>query len=137
MNDDDQASRLERLNANRGPLLEMMGLELLEATPARVVARIPVAPNSQPFGMLHGGASGVLAESIASLGAWLADPSRTALGIELKVNHLRAARSGFVTGTGVPLSSGRTFGVWEVRIVDDEGQLTAFATCTVALRDPE
>ena len=131
------ASRVAQFNDNRGPLLEKMELEWLEATADRVVARMPVASNAQPFGILHGGASAVLAESIASVGAWLADPSRTAMGVELKVNHLRPARSGFITGTGVPLSAGRTLSVWEIRISDDQGLLTAFATCTVALRDPE
>jgi 1,4-dihydroxy-2-naphthoyl-CoA hydrolase len=134
--DEEPASRIAQFNANRGPLLDKMELEWLEATAERVVARIPVEPNAQPFGVLHGGASAVLAESIASVGAWLADPGRTALGVELKVNHLRPARSGFITGTGVALSRGRTLSVWEIRISDDQGQLTAFATCTVALRDP-
>jgi 1,4-dihydroxy-2-naphthoyl-CoA hydrolase len=134
--DEEEARRLEGFNANRGPLLEKMELEWLEATAERVVARLPVPPNTQPFGILHGGASAVLAESIASVGAWLADTSRTALGVELKVNHLRPARSGSITGTGVPLSRGRSLTVWEIRIHDEEGQLTGFATCTVALRDP-
>lgn len=123
-------------NSLRGPLLERMELQWLEAGPERVVGRIPVEINAQPAGILHGGASGVLAESIASLGAWLADTGRQAVGVELKVNHLRPARSGWITGTGVPLMSGRNLAVWEVRIHDDQDVLTAFATCTVALRDP-
>jgi uncharacterized protein (TIGR00369 family) len=131
----EEAARLDGFNANRGPLLEKMELEWLEASPDRVVARLPVKSNAQPFGVLHGGASAVLAESIASVGAWLADTSRIALGVELKVNHLRPAKSGWITGTGVPLMSGRNLNVWEIRIHDDEGQLTAFSTCTVALRD--
>ncbi|MGH2768753.1 MAG: PaaI family thioesterase [Acidimicrobiales bacterium] len=126
------------LNARgRGPLLEKMGLEWLEASPERVVARIPVEGNAQPYGLLHGGASAALAESIASAGAWLADPSQVALGIEIKVNHLRPVRSGWVTGVGTPLHRGANIQVWEVRLTDDEGRLTAFATCTVAIRGPE
>jgi uncharacterized protein (TIGR00369 family) len=132
---DEEKQRLEGFNSNRGPLLEKMELEWLEASPERVVARIPVQSNAQPFGVLHGGASGVLAESIASVGAWLADTSRIALGVEMKVNHLRPARSGWITGTGLPLMSGKNLTVWEIRIHDDEGELTAFSTCTVALRD--
>ena len=132
---DEEKQRLEGFNSNRGPLLEKMELEWLEASPERVVARIPVKSNAQPFGVLHGGASAVLAESIASVGAWLADTSRIALGVELKVNHLRPARSGWITGVGLPLMSGKNLTVWEIRIHDDEGQLTAFSTCTVALRD--
>jgi 1,4-dihydroxy-2-naphthoyl-CoA hydrolase len=65
----------------------------------------------------------------------MADTSRAALGVELKVNHLRPAKSGWITGTGVPLMSGKYLTVWEIRIHDDAGQLTAFSTCTVALRD--
>jgi 1,4-dihydroxy-2-naphthoyl-CoA hydrolase len=132
---EEAQSRLDGFNANRGPLLEKMGLEWLEAGPQRVVARIPVESNSQPFGILHGGASAVLAESIASVGAWLADTSRSALGVELKVNHLRPASSGWITGTGTPLYTGRSLTVWEIRMHDDAGLLTAFSTCTVALRD--
>ena len=134
---DEEAERLEAFNSSRGPLLERMELEWLEATPERVVARIPVKANAQPFGILHGGASAVLAESIASVGAWLAGTDRVALGVELKVNHLRPVRSGWVTGTGVPLMTGQNLTVWEVRIRDDDGRLTAFSTCTVALRDPD
>ncbi len=129
--------RLASLNATgRGPLLEKMGVEWLEAGPERVVARCPIEGNTQPFGFLHGGVSAVLAESISSLGAWLADTTKVALGVEIKVNHLKPARLGWITGTGVPLMSGRSLQVWEVRIHDDEGALTAFSTCTVTMRDP-
>lgn len=126
----------EELNSEgRGPLMERMGLEWLEATPDRIVARIPVAGNSQPWGMLHGGASGVLVESIASLGGWLANRDKLALGVELKVNHLKPARSGWVTAVGRPLHSGSTLAVWAVEIFDEHSTMTAFGTCTVALRE--
>lgn len=135
--DEEAAQRLEAFNSSRGPLLEKMQLEWLEATPERVVARIPIEGNCQPFGILHGGASAVLVESIASVGAWLTQNDRVPLGVELKVNHLRPVRSGWVTGTGVPLMPGRNLSVWEIRIRDDIGQLTAFGICTVALREPD
>lgn len=126
----------EELNdRGRGPLMSLMGIEWVEASPTRIVARMPVAPNSQPWGMLHGGASAVLVESIASLGGYLADPSKLALGVELKVNHLKPASSGWVTATGKPLHSGSTLAVWAVEITDEEGRMTAFGICTVALRD--
>lgn len=128
---------IEGYNAKRGPLLDKMQLEWLEATAERVVGRMPIETNAQPWGILHGGASGVLAESIASFGAWLADTSRVAVGVELKVNHLRPAKSGWITGTGLPLMTGRNLSVWEIRIHDDDGVMTAFSTCTVALRDPD
>lgn len=126
---------LEGYNARRGPLLDKMELEWLEASAERVVGRMPVEGNTQPWDILHGGASGVLAESIASFGAWLADTGRQAFGVELKVNHLRPAKAGWITGTGLPLMTGKNLSVWEVRIHDDDGVLTAFSTCTVALRD--
>jgi 1,4-dihydroxy-2-naphthoyl-CoA hydrolase len=134
---DETTDPVAGLNATgRGPLLEKMGLEWLEASAERVVARLPVEPNTQPWGYLHGGASAVLAESIASVGAWLMDASKISLGVELNVNHLRSARSGWIKGVGIPLSASRSITVWEVRITDDEGNLTAFSTCTVALREP-
>lgn len=119
----------------RGPLIERMGIEWVEASPDRIVARMPVSGNSQPWGMLHGGASAVLVESIASLGGWMTARDKLALGVELKVNHLRPATGGWVTGVGRPLHSGSTLAVWAVEISDDEGRMTAFGTCTVAIRE--
>lgn len=120
-----------------GPLMERLGGEVFEATGDRVVGRIPVEGNTQPLGYLHGGASAVLAETLASVGAWLASGGAATFGIELKVNHLRPVRSGSVTGTAVPLHRGRTTQVWEVRLVDDDGRLIAFATCTLSTRTGE
>ncbi|HVL51957.1 MAG TPA: PaaI family thioesterase [Actinomycetota bacterium] len=135
MTDDSPPTPAELNEKVRGPLLEQMGLEWIEATPERIVARIPVSPNAQPGGILHGGASGVMVESIGSLGAWLFDRTKLALGVELKVNHLKPATSGWVTGVGRPLHSGRSLAVWAVEISDDQGRMTAFGTCTVALRE--
>lgn len=133
----EAASELAALNdTGRGPLLEKMGLQWLEAAPDRVVARIPVEGNTQPFGLLHGGASAVLAESIASVGAWLADPSKIILGVELKVNHLHPGRSGWITGVGTPLHTGSSLAVWEIRMTDDQDRPTAFSICTVTIREP-
>ena len=123
------------LKRGAGPLMEKMGIEFLEVGPEKVSARIPVKGNEQYFGLLHGGANAAMAETVASVGAWVGDPSRDVLGMELKVNHLKGASGGWVTATGMPLHAGRTTAVWEVRIRDGEGRLTAFATVTVALRD--
>jgi len=117
-----------------GALMDKMGMELVEGGPGKVVARSPVEVNTQSIGLLHGGAWACLAETIASIGSWLANPEKTTLGVDIKVNHLRPARSGWVTGTGVPLHAGRTLAVWEIRMSDQEGKQTAFATCTIALR---
>lgn len=111
-------------------------MEWIEATPDRLSARIPVEGNTQPFGLLHGGASAALAETLASVGSWLRHPEGVALGIEIKVNHLHGASRGWVTGVAVPLRAGRSVQVWEVRLTDEAGELTAFATCTITTRDP-
>lgn len=118
-----------------GPLMEKMGMELVEASANKVVARIPVEGNTQTIGLLHGGASAALAETVASIGAWVSSPDKVTLGVDIKVNHLRPAHSGWITAVGTPLYPGRTLSVWEIRLSDDSGTLTAFATCTIALRD--
>ena|SRR5919106_1738341 len=117
-----------------GPLAEKLGWELIEATPERVVARIPVEGNTQPLGYLHGGASAVLAETLASWGAFMLSGGAATFGLEIKVNHLRPVRRGWITGTAVPLHAGATTQVWEIRIRDDDGRLVAFSTCTLATR---
>lgn len=135
MNEEPLPTPAELNERGRGSLMQRMGIEWVEASPERVVARMPVSGNSQPWGMLHGGANGVLVESIGSLGGWITDRTKLALGVELKVNHLRPATTGWVTGVGRPLHSGSTLAVWSVEISDDEGRMTAFGTCTVALRE--
>jgi uncharacterized protein (TIGR00369 family) len=117
-----------------GSLGAKLGIELLEVTAERVVGRMPVEGNTQPFGQLHGGATAVLAETLASVGGFTASGGQLTLGIEIKVNHLRPVSSGWVTGTAVPLHVGRTTQVWEMRIRDAEGRLVAFSTCTLAIR---
>lgn len=115
--------------------MERMGLEWIEASGTRVVARVPVEGNTQPFGLFHGGASASLAETLASVGAWLVDTSKYTAGIEIKVNHIKAASQGHVTGTGTPLHVGKSIQVWEVHLTDDDGSLTAYSTVTIAVRD--
>lgn len=122
--------------AGPGALMVKMGFEFLEVSPDRVVGRVPVEGNTQPMGLFHGGASAALAETIASIGAWLKDTSKITMGIEIKVNHLRPATKGWVTGTGVPIHTSRSIAVWEIRMSDDEGRPTAFSTATIAIREP-
>ena len=119
-----------------GTLIDRIGMDILEAEPDRVVARMPVDGNRQPFGLLHGGATGALCETVGSLGASLAAaPDRTAVGIELNVNHLRAVTKGHITATGTPLHSGRSVAVWDVRVQDDDGRLIAVGRLTLAVRE--
>ena len=117
-------------------LLGTLGIEITEATKERVVARMPVGPRvHQPFGLLHGGASVSLAETAASLAAYLnVDPdAEMAVGVEINANHLRAKRDGVVTATATPVHIGRRTQVWDVRIVDEEGKAVCVSRCTLAV----
>jgi uncharacterized protein (TIGR00369 family) len=120
-----------------GTLMERLGMEFLEVSPERIVARMPVEGNTQPYGLLHGGATAALCETIASFGTGLlAGPERLVMGIELNVNHLRGVTEGNVTATGVPLHVGRTTAVWDMRVHDDQGRLVAVSRLTLAIREP-
>lgn len=124
---------------NGGTLGEKMGIEFIEVTSLRVVARMPVAGNTQPYGLLHGGASVVLAETLGTLGAMLhAGEGRIAVGIEINATHHRAAVAGFVTGTATALSVGNTVASYEVIITDDDGNrvCTCRITCLIRQTPP-
>jgi len=119
-----------------GELAETMGIEITEASPDRLVGRMPVAGNRQPYGLLHGGASVVLAETLGSIAAALhAGPEKAPVGIEVSATHHRSATTGSVTGTATALSLGRTLATYEIVIVDDEGRRTCTARLTCLLRD--
>ena len=117
-------------------LADVLGITILELTPTQVVATMPVDERTrQPFGILHGGASVALAETVASLGAVLnVDLERSnAVGLEINANHLRAKRDGVVTATAVPIHVGRLTQVWEVRIVDEQERPVCISRCTLAV----
>jgi uncharacterized protein (TIGR00369 family) len=119
-----------------GALPDHMGIELLEVGAQRTVARMPVAGNTQPYGLLHGGASAVLAESIGSIASALhAGPDRIALGLELNCTHHKAVREGHVIGTATPLVRGRTVASYAISITDEAGALVCTARLTCLLRD--
>jgi 1,4-dihydroxy-2-naphthoyl-CoA hydrolase len=122
--------------ATRG-LADALGIEVRELTPSRVVAIMPVDDRTrQPFGILHGGASVALAETVASLGS-AANVDReefAAVGLEINANHLRAKRVGIVTATATPVHIGRTTHVWDVRIVDEDARPVCISRCTIAIR---
>ena len=118
--------------ASLSALDHKMGLEVLELTAERVVGRMPVAGNTQPMGLWHGGASCVLAETLASIGAAAhALPDRLAFGVDINATHHRSASSGWVTGTATALRLGRTVVTYEVVLRDDAGEriCTARVTC--------
>jgi uncharacterized protein (TIGR00369 family) len=117
-------------------LLSTLDIRFLEMTKERVVASMPVGPKvHQPFGLLHGGASVVLAETVASMGACLQlDQSKeTAVGLEINANHLRGKREGTVTGTATPVHVGRRTQVWNVQITDEDHNLVCISRCTLAV----
>lgn len=115
---------------------ESLGIRMLEATADRVVLEMDVGPRvHQPMGLLHGGASAVLAESAASIGAYMScGDGEFAVGTDLNVSHLRARRDGTVRAVAVPVRKGRSLHVWTVDIVDGDGELVAVARCTLAIR---
>ncbi|MDQ1483704.1 MAG: 1,4-dihydroxy-2-naphthoyl-CoA hydrolase [Actinomycetota bacterium] len=132
-----QEQFLDKLSGmNGGSLGEKMGIELIQVTAQQVVARMPVAGNTQPYGLLHGGASVVLAETLGTLGAMMhAGEGRIAVGIEINATHHRAARTGFVTGTAKPLSLGNTLATYEILVTDDDGRLVCTSRISCLIRD--
>jgi uncharacterized protein (TIGR00369 family) len=119
-----------------GALAERMGIELLEVGPDRTVARMPVEGNTQPYGLLHGGASAVLAESIGSIASALyAGPGRISLGIELNCTHHKSMRSGYVVGTTTPLARSRSLTSYAIAVTTEDGTPVCSARLTCMLRD--
>lgn len=117
-------------------LTERMGIKITEWDPERMVGTMPVAHNRQSFGLLHGGASAVLAETLGSMAGWLwGRPDKVPLGLELSCSHHRAATEGEVTGVCTPLHRGRTVATFEIRISDEQGRPICTARLTCLLRD--
>ncbi len=133
----DFVAGVQRMQAmNPDSLMHRMGIEVLEATPDRLVATMPVAGNTQPYGLLHGGASVVLAETLGSIGAALhAGEGKAVVGLDINATHHRAARSGVVTGTATPLSLGRTLACYEVVVTDEDGRRVCTSRITCLIRD--
>lgn len=130
---------LAKMNVMRGELAERMGIELTAATADRVRGRMPVAGNRQPYGLLHGGGSAVLAETLGSFHAVAAiGPDGTAVGLELSCTHHRGVRDGFVYGESTALFVGRTVATFEIVISNEAGErvCTARLTCVVRRRNP-
>jgi uncharacterized protein (TIGR00369 family) len=116
------------------PLDNRLGIEYLEVSPDKVVARMPVEGNTQPLGMLHGGASCVLAESAGSVAAALhGAPDRIAVGIDINATHHRQVKAGYVTAVATPAHRGRQTASYEVVISDDEGRRVCSARITCHL----
>ena len=128
---------LERLRTQGTRHLgDTLGIELVELTAERVVATMPVDDRTrQPFGILHGGASVALAETVASLGGTMnVDLERNVVvGVEINANHLRAKKEGTVTATATPIHVGRSTHVWHISILDESGRQICISRCTLAV----
>jgi 1,4-dihydroxy-2-naphthoyl-CoA hydrolase len=122
---------------SKGNMIEHLGIEFTEIQAGYIKAKMPVDHRTkQPLGLLHGGASVVLAETIGSTAVVLAlkDPMKeTGVGVEINANHLKSARGGYVIGTCVPLRIGRTLHVYEIKIHDEEENLICASRLTVAI----
>jgi 1,4-dihydroxy-2-naphthoyl-CoA hydrolase len=117
-----------------GGLNDKMGIELTEISAERVVGTMPVAGNTQPYGLLHGGASVVLAETLGSVGSAVhAAPDKLSVGIEINATHHRSATSGTVTGVATAIHLGRTMATYEVVITDERGKRVCTSRITCAL----
>ncbi len=117
-------------------MADTLGIRFAVLRSDSIVATMPVDERTvQPFGLLHGGASAALAETLASLGGWLnlKEPDLGVVGIEINANHLRSKRSGEVTGRATPIRIGSKIHVWEIRIEDEEGRLICISRCTLAV----
>ena len=120
----------------KNTMSEHLGIEWTEVGPDFIRARMPVDHRTQqPYGLLHGGASVALSETLGSVGAVMTIDQEKfiAVGLEINANHVRSARSGFVIGTARPLHRGATTQVWDIRIEDERGKLISISRLTVAI----
>ena len=114
-----------------GALDQKMGIVITEASEGRIVGTMPVDGNTQPMGLLHGGANVVLAESLGSIGTSLhAGPTRKIVGVDINATHHKSATTGLVTGVATAISLGKTLCSWEIIITNEEGQRTCTARIT-------
>ncbi len=135
-----QALSIEVLNAvHVDTAVAHLGIEFLEVGDDFIRARVPVdARTRQPYGLLHGGVSVVLAETLGSCGAAFSCPEgHRAVGLDINANHLRGATSGWVTGVARPVHVGRTTQVWQIDLTNDAGELTCVSRITMAVLAPK
>ncbi len=137
----DEVTPTDMVVMATGTLIERMGIEVTQASADRVVATMPAEGNTQPYGLLHGGASVVLAETVGSIAAMLhAGPGRAAVGIDINATHHKAVRPpGVVTGVATPLRLGSAIACYEIVISDEAGDrvCTARLTCTLRSKPPK
>ena len=129
---------LDTLNSwGHGNMIEVLGIEFIDVQPDYIKAKMPVdSRTKQPYGLLHGGASVVLAETLGSIAASLAvaDPtSQRGVGVEINANHMKSVKEGFVIGTCTALKIGKTLHVYDIKIHDESGNLVCVSRLTVAI----
>lgn len=129
---------LDTLNSwGHGNMIEVLGIEFIDVQPDFIKAKMPVdSRTKQPYGLLHGGASVVLAETLGSIAASLAvaDPaSQRGVGVEINANHMKSVKEGFVIGTCTALKIGKTLHVYDIKIHDESGNLVCVSRLTVAI----
>ena len=123
---------------SKGNMVEHLGIEFLEIGKNFIKARMPVDKRTmQPLGLLHGGASVVLAETLGSVAAnFMVNPEKQyCVGLEINANHIRSAREGFVTGITTPVHIGKKTQIWEIRITDESDELVCISRLTMAVMD--
>ncbi len=134
-----QAITVESLTANSvNTAVAHLGIEFLEVGDDFITARVPVDHRTvQPYGLLHGGVSVVLAETLGSCGAaYAAEPGHKVVGLDINANHLKSATSGWVTGTARPVHIGRTTQVWTIELTNEKAELTCVSRITMAVLAP-
>jgi uncharacterized protein (TIGR00369 family) len=132
MNDDTRALLAQ---FSPSPLIDKLGIEIVEISPERCVGTMPIDGNTQPMGLLHGGASAALAETLGSYASMAhAHPDGISVGVDLNITHHRAAKAGRVTGTAVAVHLGRTTTTHLIEIVDEDGRRVSSARLTSAIR---
>lgn len=122
----------------KNTVMNTLDIDVIEFTPERVVATMPVTPKvHQPFGLMHGGVSVVLAETVASSGSYLfINPEKQrAVGLEINANHIRSVSKGMVKAVGSPIHVGKRTIIWDIRIFDEAENLICISRCTIAVVD--
>ncbi len=138
MDENEIAAFIAAMPQGMGALNDKMGIEILELSPERIVATMPVEGNTQPYGLLHGGASVVLAETLGSVGSALHGmPDRLSVGVDINATHHRSATGGVVTGTATAVHLGRSMASYEVVISNEDGKRVCTARITCALLPAE
>lgn len=133
---DTESFHREMTSRNKNSIVGLLDIEYKELNPDRIVMTMPVGPKTwQPYGILHGGASVVLAETAATVATLInIDPQKFyPVGMEINANHVRSKKDGLVTATATPLHKGRTTMVWDIKITDEKDKLICVSRCTMAV----